>query len=229
MSVANQKPADTASDYSMIVFVVQQLLQGVATATLVKVVACSNEGGISPVGTVDVQPLINMMTGNREAISHGVIYKLPYHRFQGGRNAFILDPEKGDIGIAVFASRDISAVKGATVEQRQELTFNPGSERQFNMADGLYIGGVLNAEPIQYIQMNDEGITAKSPAAITLEAPQINLKGPVTQTDGNASFAQNVAVGDSLTAEVEVTAGDIGLTTHKHPTAPTGPVSPPIP
>jgi hypothetical protein len=33
----------------------------------------------------------------------------------------------------------------------------------------------------------------------------------------------------NITTPAEVTAGNIGLKTHKHPTAPTGPVSQPIP
>lgn len=175
-AVANQTPADVASDYSLTAFIVQQLMSGMATATLVKVVKCTNSGGVTASGFVDVQPLVNMMTGNRIAVPHGVLYGLPYNRLQGGANAIILDPQEGDIGIALFASRDISAVKKAKAQA------NPGSSRQFNLADGMYVGGLLNGAPTQYVQFNDEGLTVVSPTAIKLQAPTITLDGAVIAT-----------------------------------------------
>lgn len=224
MAVANQTPADVASDFATLQFIVQQKISEMSTLTLVRVIDCTNDGGIVPVGTVTVQPLVNLMSGDRVAFKHKPLYKLPYLRVQGGRNAVIIDPKPGDVGLAGFCSRDISAVKTAKAEA------NPGSHRQFSMADGVYLYTCMGTEaPEQYIVMNDAGIKMLSPTLIEMEAPTIRIKGALEQTDGDASFAQNVDVGDSLTAQTEVTAGTIGLTTHKHPTAPTGPVSPPIP
>lgn len=204
MAVANQTPASVASEYATFAFIVQQIMNGVATATIVRVVACTNEGGLVPVGTVDVQPLVNMMTGDRTAVAHGTLYKLPYSRVQGGANAVIIDPQPGDLGIAVFASRDISAVKAAKAQA------NPGSERQFSMADGMYIGGILNGTPEQYVQFNADGVKVLSPTAITLEAPTINLKGDVVQTDGD------VTATGSITAQGDVVGEGISLHDHVH-------------
>src|SRR5262249_55548756 len=108
-----QTPADIADDYNAQVFVIRSLLAKLQTVTLVKVIAVSNAGGVAPVGTVDVQPLVNQMTGDRTAVPHGTIYGVPYFRLQGGADAVILDPHVGDIGMCAFASRDISAVKVA--------------------------------------------------------------------------------------------------------------------
>lgn len=216
MAVANQTPPNIASDYALTAFIVQQLMSGMATATIVKVVKCTNEGGVSASGFVDVQPLVNMMTGDRVAIPHGVLFSLPYSRLQGGINAVILDPQPGDLGIAVFASRDISAVK------KTKAQANPGSFRQYNLADGMYVGGLLNGVPTQYVQFDAAGLTLVSPTAIKLQAPTITLDGPVTAT-------QTITAAQEIHSDVEVSAVNIGLTTHKHPTAPTGPVSPPIP
>jgi hypothetical protein len=92
-----------------------------------------------------------MAAGN--PIPHDVIHNLPYFRLQGGTNAVIVDPDVGDKGFAVFCSRDISAVK------RTKAIANPGSSRRFNWADGLYVGGVLNGTPANYVEVSPSGIT----------------------------------------------------------------------
>ncbi len=207
---AQQTPESIASEWAALTFVIQQVLNRVATSTLVQVKGVTNAGELSPVGFVDVQPLVNLLTGNGESRPHGIVYNVPYMRLQGGANAIILDPQVGDIGICQFASRDISAVKTA------KGPANPGSKRQFDYADGLYIGGVLNAVPEQYIQFAEGGITVLSPTKITLQAPQIDIKGPVTQTDGDVSLAQNLTVGDTATAATDVIGGGKSLKTHTH-------------
>ena len=79
--------------------------------TLVQVVAVTNDGGVEPVGFVDVHPMVAQVDGKGQPTPHGVIYGLPYIRVQGGSNAVILDPQVGDIGLAVFCAQDISKVK----------------------------------------------------------------------------------------------------------------------
>lgn len=239
MAVSNQTPADVASDYASIQFVVRQLMLGMATAALVRVQACTNEGDLSPVGTVDVRLLVDMQTEDSQTIPHGTIFQAPYHRIQGGANAIILDPMAGDIGVCVFAMRDISAVK-ADPNAARDRTPNPGappgSKRVFSLSDALYIGGMLNGVPVQFIQFNGEGITIKSPNAVTIEAPTINLKGAVMQTDGDMSVADNLDVGGNLavTGDMAITGSTIGagvdLNTHTHGgvTAGSDPTGPPL-
>ncbi len=157
------------SEFGALQFLISQALNRVSTATLVKVVSVTNSGGLSPVGFVDVQPLVNQLDGAGNAVPHGVLHRLPYFRLQGGADAVILDPKVGDIGMAAFASRDISLVKTSKAQN------NPGSWRSHDMADGMYFGGLLNGTPVQYVQFTAGGINVVSPSKVTVSAPDIEL------------------------------------------------------
>lgn len=169
-------PSDTSSDFTALSFVIQQALARVRTMIVVQVKSVTNDGGISPAGFVSVQPLVNMLDGAGISTPHGTIYNLPYTRIQGGTNAIIIDPQIGDIGWAAIADRDISAVKAS------KSVSNPGSFRRFDLADGVYIGGILNGTPVQHIQFTSTGITVMSPTQIKISAPAILLDGAVTTT-----------------------------------------------
>ncbi|CUJ00207.1 Mu-like prophage protein gp45 [Achromobacter aegrifaciens] len=163
------RPAEGGDEYGAMMFVIGQALARLSTSTVVRVVAVTNAGGLAPVGFVDVQPLVNQLDGAGNAVPHGVLHHLPYFRLQGGTDAVILDPKVGDLGIAVFASRDISAVKASKAQA------NPGSWRSYDMADGLYVGGLLNGTPVQYVQFTAGGINVVSPSKVTVQAPNIEL------------------------------------------------------
>lgn len=182
------QPSTLWGVYNNLRFVIQQALANVQTATVVKVVTCSNDGGLSPVGTVDVQILLNQITGQMVSTPHVTMYGLPYLRIQGGANAVIIDPQPGDIGIAVFASRDITNVKNTKSQA------NPGSFRMHDFADGMYLGGLLNGAPSQYVQFGLGGISIVSPTSITIQAPSIVLEGSVAQSGGNVTMTQNLTV-----------------------------------
>ena len=167
-----QQSSDGTSPFNANAFLVRMMLARLATATLVKVMAVTNDGGVEPVGFVDILPLVNMVDGDGNASPHGTIFGCPYMRVQGGADAVILDPKVGDIGIAVFASRDLSSVIANKAQS------NPGSDRRYDWADGLYVGGVLNGVPQQWIRFSDDGIELVSPTAIKLAAPSIDLKAP---------------------------------------------------
>jgi hypothetical protein len=209
MAVSQQQGPTTANEFNTLSFLIEQRLNRLQTITLVKVVKVTNTGGVSPVGFVDVQPLVNQMTGDRVAVPHGVIFNIPYFRMQGGANAIILDPQVGDIGMCAFASRDLSAVK-ADPQAAVASGANPGSLRTFDYADGLYFGGLLNGVPTQYVAFASGGITVVSPTKITLQAPEIDLKGTVVQTGGNVSMS------GSLTVTGDVTGHGTSLHTHEH-------------
>lgn len=223
MSTPSGSPFQTllsaANDFAKLEFVFNQLLLGKATATIVRVEACTNSGGLVPQGTVDVTPLVNQVDGAGNSVAHQTIYGLPYHRIQGGSNAVIMDPAPGDLGIAVFASRDISGALAA------KAPANPGSARVMDYADGMYIGGIQNGVPAQYILFAAAGVTVVSPGKVTVQAneidltatakialtaPEIDLAGVVNQTVGNLNVAQSAVVtGD-------VTAGGKSLHNHTH-------------
>lgn len=86
---------------------------------------------------------------------------------------------------AVFASTDISNVKRA-----KEPT-TPGSFRRFDWSDGIYLGGLLNAEPTQFIQMDSAGvtITATSGQPVTINVDSVTMSGDLTVTGSISSGA----------------------------------------
>lgn len=247
LSLGALQPWSTWGEYNNLIFVIQQALAKMQTATLVRVDACSNDGGLSPVGTVDITPLVNQVDGNGNPTPHVTIYNVPYTRLQGGTDAFILDPKIGDIGLAVFASRDISKVKSTKSQA------NPGSYRQYDFADAIYLGGVLNGVPQQYVRFSAAGIELVSPTKITLRAPAIELDGPVTMTEtldvagavimhetlevteeisgnGGLAITGDASATGSITVDGEITGRGIALSTHRHTSSTAGsPTSEPIP
>lgn len=193
-----QRSGDAGTEFSTLQFLMRQVVNLMSTATIVKVAAVTNDGGIVPVGFVDLQPLVNLVDGAWQSVPHGVIYHCPYFRLQGGANAVIIDPEVGDLGIAIFADRDISSVMANKAQA------NPGSRRRFDMADGMYLGGVLNGTPTQYVQMSAAGIKLHSPTAIVLDALSIEL---TCQT-----FALNATISASITTPTLTINGNIHTT-----------------
>lgn len=197
---------DNGSDFYAHSFVIKGILNRIATTALVQVVKVTNAGELSPVGLVDVLPMVNQLDGEGNPTPHQVIHNLPYFRLQGGTNAIILDPQVNDIGAAIFCSRDISAVK------RTKAAGNPGSARKMDWADGLYIGGFLNGVPVQRIGFSADGITVVSPTKITLTAPSVEIDA----TAGLVIHA-NTAVTGTLTDNGH----DVG-STHRHTGTQTG-------
>lgn len=204
------QPSTQWGVYNNLAFIIQQAIAKVQTALPVQVNACTNDGGVSPVGTVDVTILVNQINSQGLSTPHLQMYGLPYSRIQGGANAVIIDPQPGDIGLAVFASRDISNV----ISTRAQA--NPGSYRTHDFSDGLYIGGFLNAAPTQYVQFTSSGISLISPGTITLEAPNIVINGAVQQTNGDVTMSQK------LTVTQDVNGGGISLKNHVHGGVTTG-------
>lgn len=174
-------PSSTWGEFNNMAFVVQQALGKMQTATLVRIESCTNAGGLFPVGYVDVTPLVNQLDGQGNPTPHVTIYNVPYFRLQGGANGIIIDPQKGDVGVAVFASRDISQVK-TTKKQG-----NPGSHRQYNFADGMYLGGMLNGTPTQYVQFNAAGIRIHSPTRVKIDAPDVLIEAHTVEINASTS------------------------------------------
>lgn len=215
--LGQQQPTSAGSQFNAISFIVQQMLGRLATTMIVQVKAVTNNGGVSPVGEVDVQPMVNQIDGAGNATPHGIIHGLPYFRLQGGANAVIIDPQVGDIGIAVFASTDIGSVKATKAQS------NPASRRRFAMSDGLYFGGFLGAAPQQYVEFSAGGISIKSTGKITLtdgSGSTIILsndsKGSIT-TIGGLTINGSIAASGAMVAAGEGTfAGGHTVSQHTH-------------
>lgn len=204
--------SDPASQFNVLSFLMEQILGRMSTVKLVQVKAVTNNDEISPVGFVDIHPLVNQVDGLGNSTKHGTIFKVPYFRLQGGGNAVIIDPKVDDIGIAVIADRDISSVKETKAEA------NPGSKRRFDMADALYLGGFLNGTPDQYVLFNSTGIQLidKTGNNVTMSSTGIKLtdvNGTVVELKvGGAFVTGNLIVNGDL--QLSGSIEDIGGTTY---------------
>ena len=181
------QPTSTWGEFNNIAFTIQQALSKMQTSTIVRVEACTNSGGLSPVGFVDVTPMVNQIDSQGNPMPHVTIYNVPYLRIQGGGNAVIIDPEPGDLGICVFASRDISKIKSTKAQG------NPGSRRIYNFSDGMYLGGLLNGTPTQYIEFQSSGIKIHSPTKVTIEGPVVEIDAGTSCTVNTPLFTVNGA------------------------------------
>src|ERR1700759_967278 len=202
---SNFPTGGASGDYNALSFMMQQHMKRMNTTTLVKVINVTNAGELSPVGFVDIQPLVDLVDGNNVRTTHGVIYKCPYFRLQGGNNAIILDPVAGDIGIALFADRDISSV----IANKGQAA--PGSGRRNDMADALYIGGVLNGTPTQFVQFNSSGITLQTPNTCKIQANDIQIIAPTVEI--NASSSVTITTPTFTVNGSQVNNGNVTLTT----------------
>lgn len=177
-------PNDTASEYNALIFIIEQMISRIRTITPAKIISSTSDGELSIAGTVNVQPLVNILDGVGNATQHGTIFNLIYVRLQGGSNAVIIDPQPDDIGLALICDRDISSVVAS------KGIANPGSLRQFSLADGIYLGGILNGIPLQYIRFTPTGIIISdqnanqiimSPGSVNVVTPSFQVNGtPVT-------------------------------------------------
>lgn len=177
-------PPSGTSQWNRLEFAMRSILNRTATMTLVQVKAVD---GLS----VDVQPMVHQLDGADNAVPHGVVHGVPVWRYQGGSSAVIVDPVVGDIGIALFAHSDISSVKAT------KAAAPPGSRRKFSWSDAIYMGGILNGDPTQFIRMNAAGgIDIKASGAITINASDgqntIKLTGGLVSTVGNFAAGNGV-------------------------------------
>lgn len=147
--------------------------------------------GVSENGeTVDVQPMVHGFTGAGEKIEQSDIHEIPVWRLQRGNSSIKMRPVIGDIGIIVIADRDISAVKEAKTPNL------PNSNRAHSYADAIYLGGVLNQEPTQYIDFSDIGLIVTAPNGLIING--------------------NVTVNGMISLSGDVVAAGISLDGHLH-------------
>ena len=216
MNLFTTRPQDVATDANAQAFMMQKMLMNNAFITLAMVAEVNGE-------TLAVKPMIDGFTGAGDRIPKTIIYGVPVWRLQRGASAVIMPPIVGDIGLIAICDRDISGVK-ATKENSL-----PGSNRTHNYADAIYLGGVLNAEPSQYVKFSNDGIDIVSPLLVSITAPSVQidadssfsinspnivLNGPVSQGAGNN--AGDFTFAGNITATGEVTGKGIKLSTHTH-------------
>lgn len=238
-----QDPADSSGEFNKDSFLIQQALSRISTAkpVIVRAVDASAK-------TVDVQPMVNQVDGQNNATPHGTIFGIPYLVLQYGTNAVKMTPAVGDKGVMICADRDISAVV-ATKDVAP-----PGSFRKLDAADGIFIGGILNEEPTQWIEFTDGGMEwhdknanvlissstgweftgpVKFNELVTCEASVVAkdglyLDGDILSADGD-EYAGNLHTTGTVTGDTDVVSGAITLNTHRHVDSRGGDTGEPIP
>jgi hypothetical protein len=207
--------ATGSSRFNVMSFIARQIMSKMWTSTIVQVIAVYP----SPSFTVDIQPAVNQIDGSGAPWPHSTIYGVPYLYFQGGTNAIEIDPAVGDLGIAFFASRDISSVKA------NKAISNPGSFGQFDPADAMYFGAFpgLNGAPTQTIAVGAGGITLtdqwansvtmaegvmtlKHTTQIVVQAPAVALGATGGPAVARVGDTVNLTTGVIQTGSAKVTA-----------------------
>lgn len=198
-------PPDTSSEFNRMAFLVSQALARVRTVVLVKVKETAADGSVAAPGTVNVQPLVSMTDGQGNATPHGTIFNIPIFRVQGGSNAIILDPAVDDIGWMAVCDRDISSVKATSGE-----VSTPGSLRRFDMADGVYLGGLFGETPTQYVRFSADGvdIVDKNGHSIDMRSDGIHVTGKLFIT-GDVEQTGNMTISGSIHAATAAITGAI--------------------
>jgi phage baseplate assembly protein gpV len=157
------------SDANSISMIVESLLSRVNTAIPVrvdKVISAESAGG--PAGWVSATALVCQLDGWDQVVEPVFIPRLPYLRLQSGKAAIVMDPQVGDVGLAVFADRDSSLLEQGRHNPRPK---QPGTFRRFSKSDGFYIGGFLGQTPETFIELDPEArhIRIHGPEKVTVE------------------------------------------------------------
>lgn len=168
-------------------YVINRLIRKINTVDLVKVVAVYPTPGT--VGFVDVQPLVQQQTTNGVVIDAALIYRLPYLRIQGGKSALIIDPVVDDLGVAVFAQRDITAAISTRAEGPAP------TNRAYDAGDGLYLGGFLNTDATQWLRF--------------FPTDGAELKTPLLTIDAEVRTTGNVKVGTGISTTATDSTGSV--------------------
>ncbi|HEY1441399.1 MAG TPA: hypothetical protein VGF65_11285 [Mycobacterium sp.] len=192
----------TNDEHNALEFMIQKYIGKMATNTVVKVVGVTNNGEVSPVGRIDVMPMVHQIDPDGNATPHGTIYSVPYHRHGGGSNGIIMDPKVGDVGILAHASRDITGVLAT-----RDFAV-PQSRRHCDWQDAIYVGQTLNLQPTNYIRFHDGGVDIVSPGTIHIQAPTITIQTGNCTMDASG----NLTVQGEVTSQV----GPVTLGTHHH-------------
>jgi hypothetical protein len=187
-TIGAAREADGNGRFNSLAFVAEQADVKNRTMELVQVVTVTPGAGLAP-DIVAVQPMVNQIDGSGNATPHGQINGIPVWMMYGAGSAVKITPAVGDIGLLIISDRDISSVKS------NAAVSNPGSRRVFDFADGVYLGGVLNAPATQSIVMNSAGITITS-ATVTINATNIVTTGLLTN-NGHAVGSTHVHGGVS--------------------------------
>lgn len=203
------------SDAENLSYVFKKLLSGAFFIELVEVLAVR---GTAPNLVVDMLPLVTRTDPSGAMIDNSPVFNVPVWRLQRGDSAVIMDPVAGDIGLAAICDRDNSI---ARINRKQSV---PGSKRTHSKSDAIYLGGVLNGQPSQFIEFADGAINITTPNPVNINCSSANITAPdgVNVTTPTMHVTGNITAGGDITdnngtqsASLKTLRDNYDL--HKHP------------
>ena len=190
---SNRRLNSSASEYNALSFMMEQMINNsINTAIPVRVDSCTKPGRNGAAGYVSATPLVMQSGADGNALPMVSLPQLPFFRLQCGTAAIVMDPQPGDIGLAVFCQQDTSNVGEGTAEPVQA-----GSFRSCDMSDGFYLGGFYGKKPTTFIELDPDGkeITIKTETKVTLEAETVRVNGDL-EVDGKITTSGKVTAPD---------------------------------
>ena len=179
------------SEFDRTVMAFNALLGNIQTALPCQVLS-SEQSGVSITGHVNIKIMVNQTDGAGNSVDNAIINGVPYLRIQGGVHAVICDPRPGDFGLAVFASRDISKFTQSRTQS------NPASFRQFSLSDAVFLCGIRNQTPEQYIHFTDDSIEIISPKKVHVKAPEVVVDSSNCTINAETTNNGNVTITGDL-------------------------------
>ena len=196
LPLTNARPEQSVGGAAQDKFIIQQLISNVHTMIPVEVVSISvPTDTLAPIGRCSVKILVQQIDGNNNVYSGGTVINVPYLRVQGGKNAVVLDPVVGDVGLCGFCERDISMVKRTGAEAA------PNTRRQYSLNDAVYMFTMMSGTPEQFVHFKDIGIDIKSTG-------DININGLVIKPNGQLVLANGVVVDTHIHSQGNDSAGN---------------------
>lgn len=203
-----QPPSSNTSDAEAFAFNFHRLLSSNYFVELVKVTAVHGE---EPNIHVDMLPLLTKVDPTGAMIETSVIYDSPVFRLQRGASALVMTPVVGDIGLALICDGDTTIVRA----NREPSV--PGGRRRHSRSDAIYLGGVLNGQPSEYIQFLGSEIKVITPGKLTVSAPSgTTFNTPDAHFTGNVTAAGNIT-DNSGSQSASLKALRDAYDAHKHP------------
>lgn len=150
------------NDAESMTYAFEMLMSGYFFMEIAQVIEIRGE---APNLAVDVMPLLSRQSRSGSPINNSPIYDIPVWRLQRGSSAIIMDPLPGDIGLIAVCDRDTTLVR---TNLKQSTA---GSARRHNKADAIYMGGLLNQAPTQYIEFADNKLNIVAPFGIEVTTP----------------------------------------------------------
>jgi hypothetical protein len=129
-------------------FIAQQQIARLRTVQLVKVLAVYPGDNSKKPTTIDAQVMVDQVDSQGNRTAHDTIYGMTAGRWHNGKNALLVDPVVGDVGIIHTADRDTSTVIANGGAQSA-----PGSGRRHDFSDATYVATLFTPPPTNYTDL----------------------------------------------------------------------------